>query len=118
MKSPQSDPVYDTEAAGRYLGGEDKPIARKTLENWQVSETGPEYEDVGGIRYRQSKLDEWGAKRRRRSTTVRLKRQTAAAGFQGRCISWPKRRPLAASRLVSYRPVFRCVRRGLDGSWM
>ncbi len=70
MKPPhESDPVFTPEAAGRYLGGEDGPISPKTMANWRIAGTGPEYEDVGRIRYRQSKLDAWRATRRRRSTS-------------------------------------------------
>jgi hypothetical protein len=67
--SHESDPVFSPEAAGRYLGGDDNPISPKTLANWRIAGTGPEFEDVGRIRYRKSALDAWRATRRRRSTS-------------------------------------------------
>lgn len=54
------DDLYDTTRAGKYLGGELRPISRCTLENWRVNDRGPKYIKVGRfVRYRKSDLDEY-----------------------------------------------------------
>lgn len=66
------DPIYDTDGARRYLGGDDKPPAKRTLERWRQTGDGPRYILVGRVvRYRRSDLDAWLASRVRLSTSDR-----------------------------------------------
>lgn len=53
-----ADPLYDTEGAAAYLGGE-KPLSARTLERWRREGGGPTYVVVGSkaVRYRRSALD-------------------------------------------------------------
>ncbi len=56
--SDNPDPLFSTERAGEYLGG-DKPIPTRTLEDWRTSGIGPEFVRLGAraVRYRKSALD-------------------------------------------------------------
>ena len=61
---------YDESAAGRYLGGDDKPISPRTLQRMRQDGSGPAFIKVGRlVRYRQSDLDSWLADHRRFSTS-------------------------------------------------
>jgi hypothetical protein len=52
--------LFDPEAAGRYIGGAEKPISPLTLADWRAKRFGPAYVRVGRlIRYRQADLDAW-----------------------------------------------------------
>jgi hypothetical protein len=56
----ESEQYLDTEAAGRYLGGEDNPIPEPTMRQWRWLGRGPRYVHVGrAVRYRKSDLDAW-----------------------------------------------------------
>ncbi len=62
--------LYEETAAGRYLGGDDKPLSSRTLQRKRRDGTGPVYIKVGRlVRYRQSDLDAWLADQRRISTS-------------------------------------------------
>lgn len=62
--------LYDTKAAGEYLGGKQKPISERTLERWRQDGTGPEYLKVGNaVRYAKAALDTFQAYGRRCSTS-------------------------------------------------
>ncbi|MCK9378249.1 MAG: helix-turn-helix domain-containing protein [Syntrophobacterales bacterium] len=66
----ETEKTLSPEQAGRYLGGDEKPLAKKTLDKWRWDGTGPVFIKVGRlIRYRTSDLDAWLAARRRRSTS-------------------------------------------------
>ena len=65
-----SEVLYDETAAGRYLGGDDKPISPRSLQRKRQDGTGPAFIKVGRlVRYRQSDLDTWLAGQRRFSTS-------------------------------------------------
>jgi hypothetical protein len=67
------DPLYDTEGACIYLGGEDNPPARRTLERWRQTGDGPRFVRVGrAVRYRRSDLDAWLESRVRSSTSEQV----------------------------------------------
>ena len=58
LPSTNIDPLYAEEGAATYLGGEDRPIARRTLQRWRHEGVGPAWIRVGRlIRYRKSALD-------------------------------------------------------------
>lgn len=64
------DVLFDTEGAGRYLGGSDKPISRRTLERWRTEGVGPDYvKMVNAVRYPKSGLDAFKQACRRQSTS-------------------------------------------------
>lgn len=53
-----SDILFDEVGAGRYLGGDDKPISPRTMQRWRHDKKGPDYVRVGSlIRYWKSFLD-------------------------------------------------------------
>jgi hypothetical protein len=56
--SADLDPLYDTDGAAAYLGG-DKPLSGRTLEKWRREGIGPTFVVLGSkcVRYRRSALD-------------------------------------------------------------
>lgn len=53
-----ADMIYTEIAAGKYLGGSESPISRRTLQRWRLEGFGPIYIKLGRlVRYRQSDLD-------------------------------------------------------------
>lgn len=55
---PLDDPLLTPESAGRYLGGDEKPIPLTTLAWWRHVGKGPRYLKSGrAVRYRRSWLD-------------------------------------------------------------
>jgi len=67
----QHDTLFDTDGAGRYLGGLDNPLSRRTLERWRTEGAGPEYFKVGNaVRYPKSGLDAFKERCRRSSTSA------------------------------------------------
>jgi hypothetical protein len=53
------DQLFDSEGAGRYLGGE-RPFSPRTLERWRLQGRGPRYVRIGrSVRYKQSALDDF-----------------------------------------------------------
>lgn len=54
-----TDPLFATDAVAKYLG-----VGIPAIERWRQIGTGPDYIKVGRlVRYRQSALDAWVAKR-------------------------------------------------------
>lgn len=71
-----SDILFDEVGAGRYLGGDDKPISPRTMQRWRHDKTGASWVRVGSlIRYRKSALDAYLAE-----NTVSLKSEESTAG--------------------------------------
>ncbi|WP_425449932.1 helix-turn-helix transcriptional regulator [Virgifigura deserti] len=65
-----NDPLYDEDAAGRYLGGEDRPVSARSMQRWRLEGIGPAYVKIGRlVRYRRSALDTFLAAGERRSTS-------------------------------------------------
>ncbi len=71
MNAPlELDPLYDTQGAAAYLGG-DKPLSERTLEKWRREGGGPPYVVIGSkcVRYRRSALEAFLAAGERSSTS-------------------------------------------------
>ena len=52
--------LFDTKAAGVYLGGPNSPISPRTLERWRKEGQGPRFLKVGhAVRYAQVDLDQF-----------------------------------------------------------
>lgn len=65
-----SDTQYDESGAGRYLGGNERPIPPRTLQRWRQEGTGPAFLKIGRlIRYRQRDLDDFLDRSVRASTS-------------------------------------------------
>lgn len=63
--------LLDEYAAGRYLGGDEKPIAARTLQRWRFQGDGPAYVKIGRlVRYRIADLDEFIKRGARQATSV------------------------------------------------
>lgn len=63
MKTTKSD-LLTADEAGRYLGGESRPIPLDTLSYWRKCGRGPSFLKLGKgrsarIRYRRADLDDW-----------------------------------------------------------
>ena len=62
--------IHEEAGAGRYLGGDKKPISVRTMQRWRISGTGPVWCRLGRlVRYRQSDLDAHLAAHATRSTS-------------------------------------------------
>ena len=62
--------VYGERDAGRYLGGERRPVSGRTLQRWRLEGIGPKFLKLGRlVRYRQSDLDQWVDAQLRTSTS-------------------------------------------------
>ncbi len=62
--------VFNTEQAGRFLGGSEKPVSRRTLESWRLRGNGPAYVKLGGmVRYRRQDLEDYLKQQTRKSTS-------------------------------------------------
>jgi len=60
----------DTEKAAKYLGGEDEPLKKNTLEGWRVKGVGPKYVKIGRlVRYMTDDLDAYLQAQTRSSTS-------------------------------------------------
>ncbi|MCH8172263.1 MAG: helix-turn-helix domain-containing protein [Proteobacteria bacterium] len=71
---------YDETEAGEYLGGEDHPIPRATMQYWRTAGKGPVYSKLGRlVRYSQAALDAFIAKNTRQSTCEILEETRNAA---------------------------------------
>ena len=71
------DVLFDETAAGAYLGGNDKPISRRTLQRKRLDGTGPIFVKIGKlVRYRKSDLDAYLDGKRRHSTSDMAKAPT------------------------------------------
>lgn len=71
-----SDILFDEVGAGRYLGGDDKPVSRRTTQRWRHERKGPDYIRVGSlVRYKKSALDAYLAE-----NTVSLKSEESTPG--------------------------------------
>ena len=53
-----TDFLLDEVQAGRFLGGDSKPISSRTLQRWRQEDSGPRWCRIGRlVRYRMSDLD-------------------------------------------------------------
>lgn len=53
-----TDFLLDEVQAGRFLGGENKPVSSRTLQRWRQKNLGPRWCRIGRlVRYRRSALD-------------------------------------------------------------
>ena len=58
MNNPLDDPLFDETGAGRYLGGDEKPLSNRTPQRWRAEGRGPKWVKLGRlVRYRKSSLD-------------------------------------------------------------
>ena len=71
-----SDILFDEVGAGRYLGGDEKPISPRTMQRWRNRKKEVEWVKIGSlIRYRKSALDAYLAE-----NTVSLKSEEPTPG--------------------------------------
>ena len=83
MVAPVADTIFDEKGAGRYVGGEAKPISPRTFQRWRQQGLGPKFCRVGNqIRYRQRDLDEWLVGRIAQSTADPIGAMIAAGELE------------------------------------
>ena len=64
MEVRLSEILYDETGAGRYLGGDERPISPRTMQRWRLDGMGPPFIKIGRlVRYRKSNLDAFLAAR-------------------------------------------------------